>query len=90
MSHKVNETEGSFPIFDKVDVNGPGASEVYRFLKNKMFKGDDVTGDIAWNYEKFLVNGSGFPVHRVGSGTDPEASLEATIRQLVDAPSVTV
>lgn len=86
MYHKLNETTGNFPIFDKIDVNGPQSSEVYAFLKGKMFKGDDVLGEVAWNYEKFLVDSSGVPVHRVGSATDPEAALEPTIRKLVGAP----
>jgi len=83
MYHKLNATEGDFPVFDKVIVNGPGSSPIYHFLKGKMFKGDDVFGEIAWNYEKFLVNASGIPVHRVASQTDPETSLEETIRKLV-------
>jgi len=48
-----------------------------------MFDGDDVLGEIAWNYEKFLVNSSGIPVHRVASATDPEESLENSIRELL-------
>lgn len=90
MYHKLNETAGAFPIFDKVVVNGPGSSPIYRFLKGKMFKGDDVFGEIAWNYEKFLVNAAGVPVHRVASQTDPEASLDAAIRKLVGASDITV
>lgn len=85
MYHKLNATEGEFPVFDKVIVNRQGTSPIYQFLKDKMFKGDDVFGEIAWNYEKFLVNASGIPVHRVASQTDPEKSLENTIRELVGA-----
>jgi len=85
MYHKLNATEGDFPVFDKVTVNGPDSSPIYRFLKGKIFKGDDVFGEIAWNFEKFLVNASGIPVHRVASQTDPEKSLEKSIHQLVGA-----
>lgn len=90
MYHKLNATAGEFPVFDKVVVNGPGTSPVYTFLKGKMMKGDDVFGEIAWNYEKFLVNESGIPVHRVASQTDPEKSLENAIRELVGLGVVTV
>jgi len=90
MYHKLNATEGEFPVFDKIIANGPGSSPVYSFLKGKMFKGDDVFGEIAWNYEKFLVNASGIPVHRVASQTDPEASLENAIRKLVGANGLVV
>lgn len=83
MYHQLNASEGDFPVFDKVVVNGPDSSPVYRFLKSKMFDGDDVLGEIAWNYEKFLVNSSGIPVHRVASATDPEESLENSIRELL-------
>lgn len=79
----MNATEREFPIFDKVDVNGPNTSPIYRFLKSKMFHGDDILGEVAWNYEKFLVNASGLPVHRVASHTDPEKSLEDAIRTLI-------
>lgn len=80
--------DGSFPVFDKVVVNGPGSSPVYSFLKGKMMSGDDVFGEIAWNYEKFLVDGNGMPVHRIGSQDDP-LKLEGTIRSLLGLPKST-
>lgn len=83
MYKKLNATAGEFPIFDKVVANGPDSSPIYIFLKDKMFQGDDVFGEIAWNFEKFLVNETGIPVQRVGSQTDPEAAFETTIRKLV-------
>jgi len=78
----MNVPVGSFPVFDKVVVNGPGTSPVYSFMKGKLMKGDDLFGEIAWNYEKFLVNADGVPVHRIASQTDPE-SLEGAIRKLL-------
>ncbi|GJD05580.1 Phospholipid hydroperoxide glutathione peroxidase, chloroplastic [Galdieria sulphuraria] len=63
----------TFPIFDKVDVNGPNASPVYQFLKKSSH-----TGDIEWNYVKFLINLQG-KVSRFAPFTDP-LELEKTIR----------
>lgn len=85
MYHKLNATDSEFPVFDKVIANGPGSSPIYSFLKSKMMKGDDVFGEISWNFEKFLVDESGIPVHRVASQTDPEKALEESIRMLVGA-----
>ncbi|KAH9798748.1 hypothetical protein WN943_000202 [Citrus x changshan-huyou] len=46
--------KAEFPIFDKVDVNGPNTAPVYQFLKSSAggFLGDLVK----WNFEKFLVD----------------------------------
>jgi len=65
-----------FPLFAKIDVNGEGASEVYRFLKagNPDEEGNE---DIAWNFTKFLVDRSGHVVARYGPATPPEQIGEA-------------
>lgn len=83
MYHKMNVSDGAFPVYDKVIVNGPGSSPVYAFLKSSnMFVGDDIFGEVAWNYEKWLVNGDGVPVHRIKSQDDP-LKLESAIRKLL-------
>lgn len=63
----------TFPIFDKIDVNGPNASPVYSYLKRASH-----TGDIEWNYVKFLVSPQG-KVLRFAPWTDP-LQLEPHIR----------
>lgn len=89
MYHKMKVSDGAFPIYDKVIVNGPGSSPVYAFLKSsKMFVGDDIFGEVAWNYEKWLVNGDGVPVHRIKSQDDP-SKLESAIRKLLGLADVT-
>ena len=45
----------TFPIFNKIDVNGPNEDPLYTFLKNISSEGADVK-DIEWNFTKFLFN----------------------------------
>ncbi|PNW79518.1 hypothetical protein CHLRE_08g358525v5 [Chlamydomonas reinhardtii] len=64
-------------VFDHVDVNGPGASPLYSFLKERLplSTPSDVrsrpNGDIEWNYAKFLVDARGVPVKRYKPSFDP-------------------
>ncbi len=62
----------SFPMFEKVDVNGPDAHPLYEFLK-KEEKGFLGTEGIKWNFTKFLVSREGKVLSRYGSVTKPEA-----------------
>nr|APZ77237.1 glutathione peroxidase [Populus euphratica]APZ77238.1 glutathione peroxidase [Populus euphratica]APZ77241.1 glutathione peroxidase [Populus euphratica] len=61
--------KAEFPIFDKVDVNGPSTAPVYQFLKSSAggFLGDL----IKWNFEKFLVDKNGKVVERYQPTTSP-------------------
>ena len=43
-----------FPLLEKQDVNGDNASELYKALKT-----GGGSGDITWNFAKFLVDGQG-------------------------------
>jgi glutathione peroxidase len=60
-----------FPMFSKIDVNGDGACDLYKFLKSAA-PGDDGTEDIPWNFTKFLVDGSGVVIKRYGPQVTPE------------------
>jgi glutathione peroxidase len=62
----------TFPIFAKIDVNGPGAAPLYRFLKNER-PGLLGTEAIKWNFTKFLVDRSGEVVKRYAPTDTPEA-----------------
>lgn len=66
-STKYNVT---FPMFSKIDVNGPKRDALYTFLAgpDSAFK-----GDIKWNFTKFLVGRDGKIVKRFDSGTKPES-----------------
>jgi glutathione peroxidase len=70
----------TFPLFEKSEVNGPGANEVFRFLKKKL--GGLFGSRIKWNFTKFLVNAEGTPVKRFSPVTKPEA-IEPVIVQLL-------
>jgi glutathione peroxidase len=71
----------SFPMFGKVDVNGPAAHPLYAFLK-KQKKGLLGSEGIKWNFTKFLVDRSGAVVERFAPTTKPEA-LESAVEALL-------
>ena len=60
-----------FPMFAKIEVNGDDEAELYTILKAAQ-PGAGETSDVAWNFTKFLVNGSGEVVARFEPGTSPE------------------
>eukprot|EP01018_Ginkgo_biloba_P014215 Gb_38747 [translate_table: standard] len=75
--------KAEFPIFDKVDVNGPSTAPVYKFLKSS--KGGGLLGDsIKWNFEKFLVDRDGKVVQRYAPTTSP-FQIEKDIQKLLAA-----
>jgi glutathione peroxidase len=61
----------TFPMFSKIEVNGPGASPLYRFLRSEQ-RGEGDSSDITWNFEKFLVDKEGVVVARFPPPTTPE------------------
>ena len=62
----------TFPMFDKIDVNGEGRDPLYAEL-TQVADADGAAGDIQWNFEKFLVAPGGKVVARFRPMTDPEA-----------------
>ena len=75
----------SFPIFAKIDVNGPDTHPLYAFLKGEK-SGIFGTEAIKWNFTKFLVDRHGQVVERFGPGTEPRA-LAAEIESLINTPA---
>ncbi|MBS1241280.1 MAG: glutathione peroxidase [Gemmatimonadetes bacterium] len=61
----------TFPLFAKVEVNGPGTHPLYRHLKSAK-KGLLGSGAIKWNFTKFLVDRDGTVVRRYGPNDTPE------------------
>jgi len=59
-----------FPLFAKIEVNGPDAHPLYKFLKSQ--KGGLLGNNIKWNFTKFLVNKEGAVVARYAPMTAPE------------------
>jgi len=75
----------SFPMFSKIDVNGDETAAIYEKLK--AFDGD--SGDVKWNFEKFLVSRDGKVVARFRTRTKPDAPevLEAIEAELAKKKS---
>ncbi len=71
----------SFPIHAKIDVNGPTAHPLFRWLKREK-RGFLGTGRIKWNFTKFLIDRQGHVVERYAPSTDPKA-LERDIERLL-------
>jgi glutathione peroxidase len=74
----------SFPLFAKIDVNGPHAHSLYRFLKERK-PGIFGTQRIKWNFTKFLVDRKGNVVGRFGPSTQPKALATAIEALLNDS-----
>lgn len=75
----------SFPLSEKIDVNGSKAHPLWKWLKQQ--KKDGILGwfgigTIRWNFTKFLVDRSGNVVARFSPGTLP-SEIEAHIRKLL-------
>ena len=62
----------TFPMFEKIEVNGPGQHPLYAEL-TKVADGDGKAGVVRWNFEKFLVSAGGDVLARFRSGVPPEA-----------------
>ncbi len=60
----------SFPMFEKVDVNGDDAHPLFDWLRQE--KGGLLGEKIKWNFTKFLVGKDGRVIKRYGSTTKPE------------------
>ena len=71
----------TFPIFGKIDVNGPTAAPLYQWLKSER-PGLLGTEAIKWNFTKFLVDRSGHVVKRYAPTDTPEA-IERDVERLI-------
>jgi glutathione peroxidase len=70
----------SFPMFEKVDVNGDQAHPLFRYLKSQL--GGLLGSRIKWNFTKFLIDANGKPYKRYAPITKPE-KLAPDIEQLL-------
>jgi glutathione peroxidase len=71
LAFATSKYEATFPMFSKIEVNGDGACELYKWLKSEQ-PGDGDIGDIAWNFEKFLIDRDGKVVARFAPPISPE------------------
>lgn len=65
----------SFPMFEKIDVNGADTHPLYQHLKSEQ-KGLMGSAGIKWNFTKFLVDKSGKVVKRYAPTTTPDKIKE--------------
>ncbi|GAB3198082.1 glutathione peroxidase [Nocardioides hungaricus] len=61
----------TFPMTEKIEVNGADRHEIYRSLVAAPNEQGEA-GDVTWNFEKFLVDGSGSVLHRFSPRVEPE------------------
>jgi glutathione peroxidase len=75
----------TFPMTEKVDVNGAGAHPLYQRL-TEVPDLDGRAGDVAWNFEKFVLSGDGEVVARFRPKTLPDApEVRAAIESVLPA-----
>ena len=72
----------SFPMYEKIDVNGEGRHPIYAKLV-EIEDADGYSGDVRWNFEKFLIAPDG-TVQRFAPTVTPEdpvlvAAIEAAL-----------
>ncbi|MFD2472505.1 glutathione peroxidase [Amycolatopsis silviterrae] len=73
----------SFPLFEKIDVNGEDRHPLYASITETP-DADGESGDVQWNFEKFLISPSGEVLGRFRPRTEPEdetivAAIEAAL-----------
>ncbi|MGA2352184.1 MAG: glutathione peroxidase [Terracidiphilus sp.] len=73
----------TFPLFAKIDVNGPHAHPLFQFLKQAK-PGIFGIGRIKWNFTKFLIDRQGSVVGRYSPATEPKA-LAVAVEGLLDS-----
>lgn len=68
----------TFPMFQKIEVNGENAHPLYKFLKEQAH--GIIGSDIKWNFTKFLIDKDGNVVKRYAPITKPE-SIEKDLQR---------
>ena len=71
----------TFPIFQKINVNGKETHPIFKYLKSKL-SGGIFGSSIKWNFTKFVIDSQGIPVKRFSPNTKPE-NMENTINELL-------
>ena len=75
----------TFPLFAKIDVNGPNAHPLYGFLKTAK-PGILGTEGIKWNFTKFLIDRKGEPIHRYAPTDKPDA-IDPDVQSALNSPA---
>lgn len=79
----VSNYKVTFPMFGKIDVNGPGTHPLYAWLKATV-PGIAGTTGVKWNFTKFLLDRTGTPVVRYAPTMAPQ-NIAPTIERLLRA-----
>jgi glutathione peroxidase len=75
----------TFPMFEKIEVNGAGATPLYKQLTS-LDTEPKGSGNVTWNFEKFLVGRDGKVVARFTPRTAPDdQDLVAAVEKLLAA-----
>jgi glutathione peroxidase len=74
----------TFPMTEKVEVNGPGAHPLFQEL-TAVPDAEGTAGDVQWNFEKWLIDGQGDVVGRFRPKIQPDSpairtAIEALLR----------
>ena len=72
----------TFPMFEKIEVNGTDTNPIYVYLKNNVPNTEP--DDIKWNFTKFLIGKDGKPVKRYESKVKP-SEMEVDILSAMKA-----
>lgn len=72
-----------FPVFAKIDVNGPAAHPLFQFLKLQRL-GIFATKKIKWNFTKFLIDRRGNVIRRYAPGKKPHTLAKEIERLLAE------
>jgi len=71
----------TFPMFEKIYVNGSKAHPIYKFLRARI--GGIMGSSIKWNFTKFLCDRNGIPIERYAPPTKP-LEIKDDIIKLLD------
>ncbi|MFH9352875.1 glutathione peroxidase [Kitasatospora sp. NPDC017646] len=63
----------TFPLFEKIDVNGDDRHPLYRQL-TEVADAEGQAGDVSWNFEKFLISPDGTVAARLRPRVEPESA----------------
>lgn len=77
-AYMYHKAPGDYPIFDKVDVNGPGAIGLFEFIRSTPVG----PRTIPWNFNKWLVNERGEILGHLGENHRAE-EFEDAVRRLL-------
>ncbi|BDA41472.1 Hydroperoxy fatty acid reductase [Coccomyxa sp. Obi] len=81
-----NKYHVTFPLFKKVEVNGPHTHPIFKYL-NILNSAETEPNAADWNFNKYLVGRDGYPIKHYASAFN-EAELDADIEKALSAGKV--